>query len=208
MQKTSKLHLTLRDIEILSFINQFGFCEILQIQKQFHLKKGRSYQIINRLIDGGLLSHQRIFYGKHGVYFLTEEGACYTDLPALRKISYRHYYHHLKVIEVAIRLNTQYPHAIWVSERQLFIKQFEKGHRKKGHLADGLLILPENKKIAIEVELSRKNEKRLQFIFKKYAAEDVMEVWYYCCADLASFLTKLSQKMSFIKIFNVEEFLA
>jgi hypothetical protein len=208
MKKTSKVYITKRDIEILSFINQFGFCEILQIQKQFNLKKSRSYQVIKRLTEGGLLYHQHIFYGQHGVYYLTEDGACHTALPALQKLSYRHYHHHLKVIEVAMRLKAHYPKATWISERQLLIEKFKSGRRKKEHLADGLLLLAEDEKIAIEVELSRKGQERLKYILKKYAGEDYKEVWYYCPPGITTFLKTLTQRMPFIKIFNIEEFLA
>jgi hypothetical protein len=207
MKKKRNVQVTQRDIEILSFINQFGFCEIGHIQKQFHLKKRRSYQVIERLIQGGLLYHQHIFYGEHGVYYLTERGALHTSLPALSKLSYRHYHHHLKVIDVAMRLTRYYPESAWISERQLLIDKFKKGQRAKGHVADGVLHLSEDKKIAIEVELSRKGQLRLERILKKYAAAEFDEVWYYCSPVLFDGLERLTQTLSFIKIFNIEAFL-
>lgn len=208
MKRISKMRVTERDVEILAFINQFGFCEIVQIQKQFNLKKSRSYQVMKRLTAGGFLHHQRIFYGQHGVYYLTQQGACHTALPALQKVSYRHYHHHLKVIEVAMRLKAHYPEATWISERQLLMEKFKSGRYKKEHLADGVLLFAEDEKMAIEVELSRKGQERLKHILKRYAGKDYKEVWYYCHPDITAFLTTLTQKMSFIKIFNIEEFLA
>ncbi|MCE3238537.1 MAG: hypothetical protein K0R24_1518 [Gammaproteobacteria bacterium] len=208
MKKKANVQVTTRDVQILSFINQFGFCGIRHIQKQFILKKQRSYYVIKRLIQAGLVSHQRIFYSEHGIYFLTERGASYTNLPALQKPSYRHYHHHLKVIEVAMRLKKHYPEATWISERQLLIEKFKKGYRTKGHVADGVLVLPNDKKMAIEVELSRKGRMRLERIIKKYAGSDYDEVWYYCHPDIATSLKMMTQKMSFINIFNVEEFIA
>jgi DNA-binding MarR family transcriptional regulator len=207
MIKKANIQLTPRDVEMLSFINQFGFCEIGHIQKQFNLKKQRSYYIMKRLIHGGLLNHQRIFYGEHGVYFLTEAGASHTPLPALSKLSYRHYHHHLKVIDVAMRLTRQYPESTWISERQLLIDKFKKGQRAKGHVADGVLHLPEDKKMAIEVELSRKGQRRLERILKKYATAEFDEVWYYCSPVLFDVLERLTQTLSFIKVFNIEGFL-
>ncbi len=52
------MRLTERDLQILTFINQFGFCEMPHLDRQFQFNKPRNYQIIKRLIQGGLLQHQ------------------------------------------------------------------------------------------------------------------------------------------------------
>ncbi len=65
--------LTERDIRILHFINDFGFCEMPQLEKMFSLTKPRNYQIIQRLLAAGLVKHERVFHGRHGIYRLSKK---------------------------------------------------------------------------------------------------------------------------------------
>jgi len=90
-RKLPGMQLTERDTEILQFINSFGFCEIPQIESRFEVTKRRSYQILERLITAGLVKHERVLHGKHGIYRLTAKGASYTDLPASSRITMNTY---------------------------------------------------------------------------------------------------------------------
>lgn len=51
--KLSGMQLTERDLTILHFINDFGFCEMPQIEARFGLTKPRNYQIMEILITAG-----------------------------------------------------------------------------------------------------------------------------------------------------------
>jgi hypothetical protein len=80
---------------------------------------------------------------------------------------------------------------------------------KKGHISDGILMLPQGKQIAIEVEMSVKGKNRLQKILRGYVSQlCIQEVWYYCLPNVIPVLTAASLKMPFIKIFNLKEFLS
>ena len=194
--------LTKRDLAILNFINEFGFCEIIQIEKKFHFKRPRAYKIIQRLVKEGLVIHKRIFHGTYGVFYLPRKGAKYTDLPIVKKIPKDNYTHQLAIIEVYFDLTQQYPHATWLSERRLKQQKFIKGWGKqRGHLADGMLLMPDNKKIAIEVELTMKSKERLKNIFKGYAGQfEINEVWYYCSPKVFPKITKLVGDYRFIQV--------
>lgn len=200
------MQLTKRDKEILSFVNESGFCVMPQIQKQFKLKFPRNYQIMNRLIKGGYVSHNQIFKNKHGIYYLTSKGAKHTTLPPLSTISLGGYKHQLLITDIRQKLCAQYPDAQWISERYLKQQKFFYGIGKKGHIADGMLIFP-NKKIAIEVELSLKGKQRLETIFNAYGSQlEIDEAWYFCADSLINPLTTLSKNKSFIKIYSIKEF--
>lgn len=199
------VQLTERDIEIMRFINEFGFCEMLQIQERFAIKRPRAYQLMQRLVQMGLVLHQRIFYARHGVYFLSPHGASHTDLPPLNKVPLSHYDHHLMVLKLFLQLRQSYPQAEWVSERRLIQDKYAKGVGQHGHLADAFLVFPDDKKIAIEVELSAKGKNRTERILKGYAAQfAIHEVWYYCPIHLMARLTAMTEKMPFIKIFDLQ----
>ena len=79
---------------------------------------------------------------------------------------------------------------------------------KKGHVADGILILPDGKRVAIEVEISVKAKHKLEKILREYCTQlSNKEVWYFCSRSVFTSITSLSAKMPFVKIFRLDEFL-
>lgn len=202
------IQVTSRDIAILQFINQFGFCEINHIQRQFSLTVSRSYQVMKRLTQADLIQHNRLFYGRSGFFQVSRKGAEYTDLPSIEKISISNYFHHLTVIDVYLVLQQLYSGSYWISERQLLHDKYVNGLPKKGHVADGILVLlPTNKKIAVEIELTFKGNQRTIQILKGYAAQfAIKEVWYFCFENVLERLCFLAKDMSFVKLHNLKEF--
>ncbi|MDQ3187106.1 MAG: MarR family winged helix-turn-helix transcriptional regulator [Pseudomonadota bacterium] len=208
--KKAKSHkLTERDIELLKFINLFGFCEMPYLEQRFGLKKPRSYQVVNRLVEGGLVKHERVFHGRPGIYRLSPKGAQLTGLPRLVRVPLATYHHDITLIQVYLRLRVAYPQADWISARSLLQAKHADGVGRRGHLPDGVLVLEGGKQVAIEVELTMKGRHRLEKILKSYAgAFDYGEVWYYCAANVAAAMRPLVEKLPFIKIYSVKEFLA
>ncbi len=202
------MRMTKRDLEILHFINQFGFCEMPHLNRRFNFKKPRNYQVVKRLLKEGLLQRQFLFYGKSGIYTLSEEGAKYTDFPPLRRLPLAIYDHEITLIDVHTILMKQHPTARWVSERELKLKKFSKGFGQRGHVADGKLIFPDNKVVAIELELTVKGQRRIEKILKHYSRDtDIHEIWYFCSSKVIPVITKLTTRMPFVKIFNLTELL-
>lgn len=205
---SSGFKLTERDLQILSFINAFGCCEMPQLDRRFGLSKPRNYQLMNRLLKAGLVKHERVFYGRHGIYRLTAKGAKLTDLPPLARIPLATYHHDLTLIELYLRLRERYPQAHWMSERALMRDKHADGVGKRGHLPDGVLILPEQKPIAVEVELTLKSKPRLERILKGYsAAFDYQAVWYYCSEAVAAYIAPMTVKLPFIHIHRLKDWL-
>jgi hypothetical protein len=93
------------------------------------------------------------------------------------------------------------PEAQWVSERRLKRDRFAKGIGRTGHIADGLLVFPDDRHIAIEVELTMKGKLRLEKIFRAYGGQfEIKEVWYFCSPDILPKIRKAAEKRSYIKI--------
>ena len=200
--------ITKRDMEILEFINEFGFCEMPQIERRFGLKKPRSYKVVKRLVNAGLVIHEYVLRNKHGIYRLTREGAECTDLPILKYISLGSYLHQLTVVNVYLELMQRFPDATWISERRLRREKFlEKGFRRLGHVADGMLIFPDGKKIVIEVELTMKGKERLNKIIRGYAADfSINNVWYYCTPEIMKKVKKITSWLSNVIVFELGKF--
>lgn len=195
------MKMTKRDIEILEFINEFWFCEITQIEKKFDLKKPRSYQIMQRLVREKLVIHEKVFHGRNGIYYLSKQGASYFDLPAMSNVPIAIYDHQLAIIDVHFKLMHLYPDAQWISERRLKRERFAKGIGMLGHISDGLLVFPDDRQIAIEVELTMKGKLRLEKIFKAYASQlEIKEIWYFCSPEVLPKMRKAAEKRSYIKV--------
>lgn len=202
------MRLTARDREILKFINAVGWCTAPQLEKRFRMKWWIFYRVMKRLIRAGLVVHYQVKFVWHGVYYLSSLGAGYTDLPPIERISKGVFDHQQILVDVILKLFEMYPDAVWVSERHLIQQKFQYGVGRAGHVADGVFIFPDGKKVAIEVELSLKSKERLRKIFNAYAGTlAYKEVWYYCADTVMSGVTKLAGKKSFIKIYSLQEFL-
>lgn len=202
------MQLTKRDREILCFINEAGICVMPQIKKEFDLKFPRNYQVMKRLVNGEYVMHDQIFKKQHGIYYLTKKGAEQTALPAISNVSLGGYKHQLLITDIRQKLRDKYPDTKWVSERYLKQQKFYYGLGKTGHVSDGMLIFPDDKKIAIEVELSLKGKYRLENIFSAYGGQlEIDEAWYFCATQLIRPLTALAKNKSYIKIHSLEEFL-
>src|SRR5258708_5301447 len=114
-----EVQLTKRDLEIIRFINEFGFCEMSQLEKFFSLRRPLSYRLMRRLIKAGLVLHRRIFHSTYGIYYLTANGAKCTELPSMGAIVLGRYEHQRMVTNVYIKLKEKFPDTEWLSERRL-----------------------------------------------------------------------------------------
>lgn len=200
------MQITERDIEIIRFINDFGFCEIKQIEKQFGITKSRGYQIMKRLVNANLVIHEKVFHGAHGIFYVTKLGSECTDLPPIKNIPKDNYQHQLAIIEMFLKLKDQYPEAEWISERRIKRDKYRKGLGKRGHIPDGMLIFPDNKEVAIEIELTLKSKRRLKEIFHTYiACLQIKETWYYCSPNITERLRKLAERIDCIKFYDLEQ---
>jgi len=162
--------ITLRDIDILNFISDFGYCNINHISRRFGFKNHRCYVVMRKLIKEGTVLHEFILKYQHGIYRLTRKGAKLTDFPPIKAVNLAHYQHHLIATDLVLRLWQKYPEASLFTERQLKRDQLEGGKRRRGHLPDAVLQMPDGKEIAIEVELTAKWKKRFEKIINLNSA--------------------------------------
>ena len=79
---------------------------------------------------------------------------------------------------------------------------------QSGHFSDGILII-DNKKIAIELELNKKSLKRREKIFNHYQKQfDLKEVWYFCGnKEIKNQLDPYTKRAEFIKTYFLNEIL-
>ncbi len=203
--------LSKREVDILNFIHEFGFCEIKQIMKRFSIKKTAAYLRMQMLARLGLVIHGRFLPGQAGPYYLTNKAITQLklDLPIIRRISRATYDHHLTVMDVYLALMKLHPHAVWTTERRHLRDKYAERLNQHEHVPDGIFISPDGVRYAIEVELSLKTRKRLEEILLGYGLQNnFREVWYFCSPITFHVVNELAQKMPYVKVFNNKEFLA
>lgn len=199
--------LTERDLDILKFINAFGFCETYQLCRKFELQHYRVYRIMKRLVALGYVLREKILHAHDSTYRLTAKGARLTGLPNLNRISLANYLHTISLIDLSLAIQKRHPNATWISERYLKRKRYAQSSGKRGHCADAILVLNE-KKIAIEVELTLKKQAYLDRIIKGYASDfSINEVWYFCDKKVLHQLRKSTKPIDYFKIIDFHDFL-
>jgi|HubBroStandDraft_6_1064221.scaffolds.fasta_scaffold10621_2 hypothetical protein len=135
----------------------------------------RSVQrILARLRDAGLVSTYRVLVGEPAWVTPTRAGlrACGSQYrvwqPKLGVLL-----HTAAVNDVRLHIQARSPEAEWVSERAL-----ARDRREGEHLPDGVVVT-EGQRVAVEVELTVKSERRVNVILDELAGRFDM-VLYYC----------------------------
>lgn len=204
------LRLTPRDLDLLYWINSVGFVSIDHIAQKLKISQPTAYIRTKKLVTHRYLLHERIFHAAAGIYRVTLEGSQVSGspLPALRKVSLASYHHDLLVTTLSLRLLDRFG-GCYVPERELRHGDGLDRFGKSGHTPDSVLLFA-TKKIAIEVELSKKAKRRRGEIFNYYLKNfDYQEVWYFCGnKEIETQLKPFLEKASFIKTHQIQTFLS
>lgn len=198
------LELQKRDIEILRFINKFGYVNSDHIIKMFKFSnRQRASQILTRLMKDDLIAKHKVLANESNLYTLKCKAVNLINGTRFKKISLQNLKHNLLVIDVYIDLMLENSNFKILSDRDLRIgKKF--GAKEKSSLPDLLIETAEQngkKDIAIEVELTKKNYKRIKAVIiqrqRKY-----IETHYYCNRSVYEFIKKETQLKSGFKVYN------
>lgn len=205
--------LTERDKEILRFISRFGYVCARHMIAAFPLSERVAYRRLQRLVQDGYLRRKRVLADLPRLYLLTQRGvdASGTDFGRVRNVRLQTLDHDLTMADVAVALLRLYPGSFWLTERELRRKAGQ-GFGSVGareHVPDGVLLLANGQKIAVEVETSRKPRQRTERILRYYLRRsDYIAVWYFCrTAQQLKSVREAAQKLDFVKIHLLQEVL-
>jgi hypothetical protein len=192
------------------WINGLGYVDIEHISKKLNIKSTTAYHRLRKLVLSEYIIYERIFYGRNGIYRVTSKGvkAAQDQVSAIRRVNLAKYEHDLIVVGISLELLKKYENANFIPERRLKHSLRTMGISSKGqHICDGVLAV-NNKKIALEIELSSKGRIRRESIIKYYTKKfEYDEIWYICGNDLIKKqLFPLIQHRPFIKIFDLKSF--
>lgn len=200
--------LSKHELEMVKFIHEFGFCEIRHIMKRFSKRRTTSYEQMKILIRLGMINYRLVLPNHPGVYSLTSKAVRFldTDLPTMTFIPTNYYFHYMEVLNIYLKIHERLPESVWITERRLIRQKYENLRGNKEHLPDGVLVLPNERRIAIEVELTLKTRKRLLDILTDYVVDkDIHEVWYFCSPTLIHVIREMAATFTKIKTYLIDE---
>ena len=206
IKKIKNSQLTRKDRDVLRWVNKAGFVTIELIALKFNIALSTAYGRVKKLVDHHYLQHHKIYYGLPGIYCVAKRGMEWigNNLPLIKNIPTGSYDHDLQVTKVMLMLSQKY-NCEFISERELRCLRAQDGIGQRKHIPDGELLL-HDKKIAVEVELSTKGNRRLQKIMNEYMKNfDIHEVWYFCGNnEIKRQVMKYQASHSFLKAFNLD----
>jgi len=141
--------------------------------------------VFNSWEKNGLVQYTKFLYNKPAWVWLTGRGLYHTGLPYRSRepsIQNLNHYHHINAVRLVLETKGI---ENWVSERHLRYDLESNRHKqkdaalkaKKPHLPDSIISY-EGKEIAIEVELTRKNDNALNEILGELD-RSYQYIWYF-----------------------------
>lgn len=104
--------------------------------------------------------------------------------------------HAVAVTRLALRY--QLPDATWVCERELRAVAARVGDR--GHLPDGIIVLGDGRRVAVEVELTPKAPRRTRDIIAELACGDFAHVWYFATPPAARVVSRAASEWPTVSV--------
>jgi hypothetical protein len=188
---------TARDAEIVRWLGRIGAASAEDVMARFGMGRSWAYARLSRLVADGLLEQKTLLHRRPGLYFATAEGLRWTLQPRLPvyRLSVGSFEHAAELAVAAVAIHKALPAWRQLSERELRIAESDGGEliasarvgelpggRPALHLPDLALIGPDERALAIEVELSIKARRRLQTICRGYARARHLDHVYYLAA--------------------------
>ena len=185
---------TQKDAQIVGWLGRIGAASAEHVMARFGMGRSWAYARLSRLVADGLLEQRTLLYRQPGLYIATAEGLRWTFLERLGvyRVGPGGVQHATELAAAAVALHGAFPGGQLLSERELRVTESDEGKliasvslgelpagRPALHRPDLALIGPDDRALAIEIELSVKAPRRLQAICRAYArARHVGHVYY------------------------------
>jgi hypothetical protein len=184
--------LTERDLDLLVFIASHRFVHARHVTEWIGADRAVAYRRLSGLSVHGLVHYERIFHAEPGVFQITNGGLAVCNSPLPRpKVDLRTYRHDAGTVDLWLqaRAGAFGPVGRLLTEREMRhhdlapepvdgvpfgfrIGGYDRAGRPRVHFPDMLTIAPALGRVALELELSLKGERRLEEILLGYALDD------------------------------------
>jgi len=199
------MRLVPRDLEIIRWVARMKVANAAQIGRAFGTTFFAMRQRCGLLIGAGLLRLEQPFHDQRAVYLATREGCGLAGcefLPGQDRVQIATLRHSLAVVSAALELLLAAPGAVWVAEREVRADRLRGPEISNTHIPDGVLVLPDGSRTAVEVDLSAKAPARLARIVSYYGrTRDYAAVrWFAAPPAMAARLQALSRGLPHISV--------
>lgn len=197
--------LTERDAEALRWIGEqyavrrdVGAVLLGQLGGRAPLSEGGVRRVENRWEKAGLVGRGSVTGSAIWVW-LTHRGMNTTGLrwtawqPTPWRLAHVH-----AVAVTRLALQCQLSDATWVCERELRAVAARLGDR--GHLPDGIVVLGDGRRVAVEVELTPKSPGRTRDIVAELACGDFAQVWYFAAPPAARVVNRAAAEWPTVSV--------
>jgi hypothetical protein len=197
-----KARLTVRDLELLSFAAEYRFVLAAHVEALLGVSAGAADTRLRALTKAGYLRKDWLYHGQPPHYLVERKGLrAVGSTYAKSKIDESCYAHDVGVAWVTMAAR----HGVWgdakevISERRMRsvdasrdsqaepmgvrLGGFGPTGKERLHYPDMVLVTPAGKRIAFELELTRKSRTRLEGIIAGYAAERRVDAVVYLVED-------------------------
>jgi hypothetical protein len=181
--------LTARDRAILRDLVRFGALTVEQLTRHHFGAAVTCYARMKALARAGYVAGERVFFRAPAAYVATRAGAdvAGVGLSAIRPAA-TELRHRLLLVDLSDWLLARPPGSTWTTERELrreamrAVRDSGTGRLWRGpeHVPDGLLVRADNRRMAIELELTEKAAPRYGSILRWYAGQGYDGVQWYC----------------------------
>lgn len=206
---------TKRDREILGYLTRHGVCTPDQITRRFFTGRWAAYRRLRKLEELRLIARRRTFWQQPNVLTPTSLGTALAqiDLPPVPGLVLARLEHDLAVVDLSEQILAQ-NEGSWLTERELrrdAARELQaSGMGQKQAMPprspDGMLVLPDSRRVAIELELTGKTSAVYRQILSAYVAKrGVSAVWWFCPSEAVrqrmSELVRESRLEDFFRIY-------
>lgn len=151
---------TARDVHLLTWLSEMYGAPLDLIARLAGVSRPRAYGLVSRWKKAGWVKSGQVDAGPAWVWPTQSTAGAYLERkvtnwrPGLARVA------HLRATAAVRLYRTGADLTRWISERELTTSQFLAKGDKPGHRPDGIEVLPDGRRVAIEVELTAKNPER------------------------------------------------
>jgi hypothetical protein len=173
-------------VELLAFVARHGMVSSDQLARRFSTPPGEMRRRIDGLHQAGLLEVDDVLVALPALVRATREGArqAGVDLPPA-SLDLSRIHHSLALVDLSEDLLAEHAGSQWTTERELRRDRMRQAHQAgrwepQRRVPDGLLRLPDGRRVAVELDLTPKRTARLDLLAGAYAVDPELDaVWWF-----------------------------
>ena len=182
---TRRLALTPRDEELVRWVARHGLVSADQAGRRFFPSMWAAWRRLRRLEAAGLLRREPAFRDMPFVVRVTGAGARLAACDVLpARLDAGLLRHALAVVDLSEELLADNPGAEWITERELRRDLMRAARadpeERQRRTPDGVLVLPDGRHVAVELDLTPKRTRKLEQLADAYALDSTVDcVWWF-----------------------------